>query len=65
MKNYCMNKPESMYVQLRLFTRNREHDKFQQLVFVSYKYDDVLYLSDVITSMSDQVLSNQSLCNIV
>ena len=65
MKKYCMEKPESTYVQLRLFTRNSEHDKFQQLVSVNYKYDDFLYLLDVITSISDQVLSNQTLCNIV
>ena len=42
MKKYCMDKPESTYVQLRLFTRNSEHDKFQQLVFVNYKYDQFL-----------------------
>ena len=65
MKKYCMDKPESTYVQLRLFTRNSEHDKFQQLVFVNYKYDEFLCLLDVINSISDQVLSNQSLCNIV
>ena len=29
MKKYCMDEPESTYVQLRLFTRNSEHDKFQ------------------------------------
>ena len=64
MKKYCMHKPETTYVQLRLFTRNSEHDKFQQLVFVNYKYGEFLYLVDVITSISDQILSNQSLCNI-
>ena len=41
MKKYCTDKPESTYVQLRLFTRNSEHDKFQQLVFVNYKYDEL------------------------
>ena len=65
MKKYCLDKPESTYVQLRLFTRNSEHDKFQRLVFVNYEYDEFLCLLDVITSISDQVLSNQSLCNIV
>ena len=65
MKKYCMDELESSYVQLRLFTRNSEHDKFQQLVFVNYKYDEFLYLLDVITSISDQVLSNQSPCNLV
>ena len=35
MKKYCMDQPESTYVQLRLFTRNSEHDKFQQLNFVN------------------------------
>ena len=58
-----MDKPKSTYVQLGLFTRNSELDKLQQLVFVNYKYDVFLYLLDVITSISDQVLSNQSLCN--
>ena len=65
MKKNCMDEPESTYVQLRLFKRYSEHDKFQQLVFVNYKYDEFLYLLDVITSISDQVLSNQSPCNIV
>ena len=65
MKKHCMDKPETTYVQLRLFTRNSEHDKLQQLVLVNYKYDEFLYLLDVITSIADQVLSNQSLCNIV
>ena len=37
MTKYCMDQSESTYVQLRLFTRNGEHDKFQQLVFVNYK----------------------------
>ena len=63
MKKYCMDKPESTYVHLRLFRRNSEHGKFQQLVFVNHNYDEFLYLFDVITSISDQVLSNHSLCN--
>ena len=65
MKKYSMDKPERTYMRLRLFTRKSQHDKFQQLVFVNDKYDESLYLLDVITSISDQVLSNQSLCNIV
>ena len=63
MKKNCMDKPESTYLQLRVFTRNSEHDKIQQLVIVNYSYDQFLYLLDVITSISDQVLSNQSLSN--
>ena len=49
MKKYCMDKPGTTYVQLRLLTRYSEHDKFQQLVFVNYKYDDISYMLDVIT----------------
>ena len=60
-----MDKLECTYVQLRLLTRNIEHDKFQQLVFVNYNYDKLLYLLDVTTSISDQVLLNQFLCNFV
>ena len=65
MKKNNIDKPENTYVQLRVFTRNGEHHKFQQLVFVSYEYDEFLYLLDFITYLSDQVLSNQSVCNIV
>ena len=44
MKKYCMDKPESTYMQLRLFLRNSEHDKFQQLVFVNYKSGEFLFV---------------------
>ena len=58
MKKYNIDKPENTYVELRLFARNSEHDNFQQLVFVSYNFDESLYLLDSITSLSDQLLSN-------
>lgn len=65
MKKYYVEKPESSYVQIRLFTRKTETEKFQQIVFVNYKLDEFLYLLDVINNVSEQALSNQSLCNIV
>ena len=34
---YIMDKPESSYAQVRVFTRNKEDDKLQQFVYVSYK----------------------------
>ena len=65
MKKYYVEKPESAYVQIRLFTRKTETEKFQQIVFVNYKLDEFLFLLDVINNVSEQALSNQSLCNIV
>ena len=34
---YSVDKPESSYAQVRVFTRSKEDDKLQQFVYVSYK----------------------------
>ena len=34
---YNVGKPESNYVQVRLFARKKENEKFQQIVNVNYK----------------------------
>ena len=60
MKKYYKDRPESTCVQRRFFTRNSEYDEFQQLLFVNNNFAEFLYLLDVITSISDQVKSNQS-----
>ena len=39
---YNVDKPESSYAQVRLFARKKEHEKFQQVVFVNYKLEEVI-----------------------
>ena len=65
MKRYHVENAGSTYVQLRLFTRKTEEEKFQQVVYVNYKLDEFYYLLDVIQSVCDVVISNQTVCPIV
>ena len=64
-KVYYIDKPDTTDVRIRLFMRKNETGKFQQLVFLNYKRDEILTLLDVVNSVSARVLLNQSLCNIV
>ena len=56
---YNVDKPESSYVQVRLFARKKEGEKFQQVVYVNYKVEEFIYLLDVINSVYDKVITNQ------
>ena len=41
------DKPESSYAQVQLFAREKEDEKFQQIVHVIYKLEEYIYLLDV------------------
>ena len=60
-----VEKPETSYVQARLFGRRKEETKFNQIVFVNYKLDDIIYLLDVMNSVYDKVIANESLCKVL
>ena len=45
--------------------RKTEEEKFQQVVYVNYELDEFFYLLDVIQSVCDVVISNQTVCPIV
>ena len=62
---YNVDKPESFYAQVRLFVRKREDEKFQQVVFVNYKLEEFIYLLDVMNSVYDKVITNQTICNVL
>ena len=47
MLRYKVEKPETSYVQVRLFGRRKDDDKFNQIVYVNYKLDEFIYLFDV------------------
>ena len=62
---YNVDKPESSYAQVRLFARKKEDEKFQQVVYVNYKLEEFIYLLDVMNSVYDKVINNQTICNVL
>ena len=62
---YNMDKPENSYAQVRLSARKKEDEKLQQVVFVNYKLEEFIYLLDVMNSVSNKVITNQPICNVL
>ena len=62
---YNVDKPESSYPQVRLFARNKEDEKFQQVVYVNYKLEDFIFLLDVMKSVYFKKITNQTICNVL
>ena len=62
---YNVDKAESSYAQVRIFARKTEDEKFQQVVYVKYKFDEFIYLPDVMNSVYDKVITNQPICNVL
>ena len=54
---YIVDKPESSYAQVRLLSRKKEDEKFQQVVYVNYKLEVFIYLLDVMNSVYDKVIT--------
>ena len=62
---YNVEKPECFYAQVRLFARKKEDEKFQQVVYVNYKLEEIIYLLDVINSVYNKVFTNQPVFNVL
>ena len=62
---YNVDNPESSYAQVRFFARKKEDEKFQQVVYVNYKFEEFIYLLDVMNSVYDKYLTNQAICNVL
>ena len=62
---YNVDKPESSYAQVRFFVREKEAEKFQQVVYVNYKLEEFIYLLDIRNSVYDKVITNQPICNVL
>ena len=61
---YNVDKTESSYAQVRLFARKKEDEKFQQVVCVKYKLEDLFFLLDVMKSVFDKVNTDQPFCDV-
>ena len=57
---YNVDKPESSYAQLRLFGRKKEDEKFQKVVYVNYKLEEIICLLDVMKSVYDKAFTKQT-----
>ena len=62
---YIVNKSESSYAPVRLLSRKKADEKFQQVVYVRYKLEEFIYLLDVIISVYGKVITNQHICNVL
>ena len=62
---YNVDKPEKSYVQVRLFARKKEDEKFQQVVYVNYKLEEFIYLLEIMNSVYDKIITNQPICNVL
>ena len=62
---YKADNPDTTYAKVRLFGRKKEEEKFQQIVYVSYKVDEFVYLPDVMNSVYGKVIAKQAICNVL
>ena len=62
---YNLDNPETSYAQVRLFGRKKEEEKFQQTVYVNEKFDELVYLLDVLILVYDKVIANQPIFNVL
>ena len=62
---YKVDKPETFYVQVRLFRGKKGEEKFLQTVYVNYKLNDFVYLLAVMNSVYDKVIASQPSCNVL
>ena len=59
---YNVEKPEISYYQVRILAKKQEGEKFEQNVYVTYKFQEFIYLLDVMISVHDKVFTNKHIC---
>ena len=62
---YNVEKPETSYAQVRPFARKKDDEKFQQVFYVNYIFEEFIYLLAVMNSMYDEVITNQPICKVL
>ena len=64
MLRYNVEKPKTSYVQVRLFARRKDEEKFNQILYVNYNLDEFICLLGVLNSVYDKVFANEPPCNV-
>ena len=59
---WSLDEAENTHAQVRSFARKKEDEKFQQVVSVNYKLEEIIYLLDVMNSVYHKVITNQPIC---
>ena len=62
---YNTDNPQTSYAQVHLIRRKKDEEKFQLIVYISYKVDEIVDLLDVMNSVYDKVIANQPICNVL
>ena len=62
---YSVDNPEIPYAHVRLFARKTEDEKFQQIVCMNYKLEELIYILVVLNSVDEKVFTNHSICNVL
>ena len=62
---YNVDKPESSNAQVRLFSRKKEDEKFQQVVYLNHKLEEFICLLDVMNFVYDKVITSQHICKVL
>ena len=60
-----MDNRKTSYAQVRLYRGKSEVEKLRQIVYVSYKLDELVDLLDIMNSVYDKVIANQSIRNVL
>ena len=61
---YSVDKPEIFFAQVRIFARKKNYEKYQQIVYVKYKLEEIIYLIDINVSVHDNVIAKKPICNV-
>ena len=61
---YSVDKPESSFAQVRLFSGKMEDEKFKRIVFVNYKLGKFIHRLDVMNSVYDNLIANKTNFNV-
>ena len=64
MLRYNVEKAVTSQVQVRLFGRTKEKQKFSQSFYVNYKLED-FFLLDVMNSVYVEIIATETLCNVL
>ena len=60
-----LDKSESSYAPVRLFARKKENEKFQQIFYVKSKFEEFIYLLDVMNSVYEKGFPIKPICNVL
>ena len=62
---YSVDKPESSYAEVQVFAKKKADEKFQQIYYVKYNFEEFIFLLDVLISVYDKVIANKPICNVL